>query len=532
MAQKTYRNGGYKKPVIQAKTFSMEYPPSERQVAIKDHSIAREVHLVNNAVAGSGKTTTINYIIDQILRMNSNPFGVKVNRILFTSFMNAIVDVQKPYYVNSPIVECTGLHALGRRAIVKSVCTRPFMPKNKTKKILEDKFGINPFEDELDKEERQDAFMLVKAVCKLVDLVRLTLSDWNNAEHLNKLVSDYGIDVSGIADNVYELVGGVMKESLKNPSMIDFADMLWMPVYMNLPIETYDYVFGDECQDYNKAQQALCRKASEGGIAIFVGDRFQAIMGFAGADCHSVDNLVSTFEATELPLDINYRCGKKIIEAAQRINPIIQAWDQSPDGEILNIGLKELIEKASQEDLVMSRKNKNLIPPCFAMLRSGKKAFIKGKDIGQELIRLYDRATKGAATMNEAQAKLEKFFEKKKERAGKTDDNGATNMAVEILREQEEMLNQFCEECDTVPDVHKAIETMFQDSGTGVRLSSCHAAKGLEADRAFIIDYPNIEIKAQNMTVDARQQERHLHYVALTRAKKQLFLHSEEERED
>lgn len=55
-------------------------------------------------------------------------------------------------------------------------------------------------------------------------------------------------------------------------------------------------------------------------------------------------------------------------------------------------------------------------------------------------------------------------------------------------------------------------------------LSSIHMMKGGEADNVYIIDYPRFPYIYSNQTEDAKQQERNLQYVALTRPKKNLYL--------
>ena len=48
--------------------------------------------------------------------------------------------------------------------------------------------------------------------------------------------------------------------------------------------------------------------------------------------------------------------------------------------------------------------------------------------------------------------------------------------------------------------------------------------KGGEANRVFIYDYPKFPYEFRDMSDDEKQQERNLQYVAITRAKKELFL--------
>ena len=55
-------------------------------------------------------------------------------------------------------------------------------------------------------------------------------------------------------------------------------------------------------------------------------------------------------------------------------------------------------------------------------------------------------------------------------------------------------------------------------------ISSVHSMKGGEADNVYIYDYPLFPYQIGNMTDDDFQQEKNLKYVAITRAKKNLYL--------
>lgn len=63
----------------------------------------------------------------------------------------------------------------------------------------------------------------------------------------------------------------------------------------------------------------------------------------------------------------------------------------------------------------------------------------------------------------------------------------------------------------------------------GVKLMTVHSAKGLEFDTVFITGledglFPHAGMREENMTAEEAEEERRLFYVALTRAKKKLFL--------
>lgn len=75
------------------------------------------------------------------------------------------------------------------------------------------------------------------------------------------------------------------------PELIDFDDMIYMPLVSNVRFFQVDWVFVDEAQDTNPARRALARKMLKpNGRAAFVGDRHQAIYGF----CHPAGTKVLT----------------------------------------------------------------------------------------------------------------------------------------------------------------------------------------------------------------------------------------------
>ena len=55
-------------------------------------------------------------------------------------------------------------------------------------------------------------------------------------------------------------------------------------------------------------------------------------------------------------------------------------------------------------------------------------------------------------------------------------------------------------------------------------ISSVHSMKGGEADTVYIFDYPRFPYMWKDMTKEDEQQEANLQYVAITRAKKNLYL--------
>ena len=67
------------------------------------------------------------------------------------------------------------------------------------------------------------------------------------------------------------------------------------------------------------------------------------------------------------------------------------------------------------------------------------------------------------------------------------------------------------------------IEGLFSDDRPSVILATVHQAKGLEADRVFILYPDNLPMIWENQQPWELKQEMNLKYVALTRAKAELI---------
>ena len=77
----------------------------------------------------------------------------------------------------------------------------------------------------------------------------------------------------------------------RNLAMIDFDDMIWIPLVENFPLPQFDVLFVDEAQDFNEMQRQMILRCVGNNRVVIVGDRNQAIYGFRGADSNSISIL-------------------------------------------------------------------------------------------------------------------------------------------------------------------------------------------------------------------------------------------------
>ena len=118
-------------------------------------------------------------------------------------------------------------------------------------------------------------------------------------------------------------------EVLKDNNAFDFNDLLGKtiklfdenPELLKEYQNRFEYILIDEYQDSSPAQYRLARLLAEKHNNIFVvGDDYQSIYKFRGADMENILNFNEDFEdATVIKLEQNYRCKENIIQASNAV---------------------------------------------------------------------------------------------------------------------------------------------------------------------------------------------------------------------
>ena len=315
--------------------------------------------------------------------------------------------------------------------------------------------------------------------------------------------------------------------------IIDFDDMIWLPVITGCKVWQNDWVFVDEAQDTNPARRALARKMLKTrGRAVFVGDRHQAIYGFTGADSNSIDQICREFNCKMLPLTTTYRCPKAVVAKAQTIVSHIHAHESAPEGSVEYITQKQfdtlsLGERGLHpvEDAILCRNTKPLVQMAYTLIARGIGCHVEGREIGAGLLKLVDRFdTKSAYDFRD---RLVAFCERE---VAKLNSKGKETQA-QALQDRVDTILVIMDAnpaCKTLQEVRDRIAKLFQDSErepvATVTLATVHKSKGREWNRVFVLGQ-----NAYMPSPYARQewqleQEDNLIYVAYTRAKSELVL--------
>lgn len=302
---------------------------------------------------------------------------------------------------------------------------------------------------------------------------------------------------------------------------VDFDDMLYLAVRDDLTLPKFDFVFVDEAQDTNPIQRAILRKILKpDGRLIAVGDPAQAIYGFRGADSEALEVLGREFGCVTLPLSITYRCPTAVVEYVQQWVPHIEARDGAPEGVVSDLGSSWNPLEFLPGDLVVCRTTAPLIAAAFRCIRSNVPVQVLGRDIGQGLKALIKKMN--ARDIDSLGEKLSAYQTREVAKALKDDDERKAEAIKDKVGTLLFLLDELKEDQRTIEMLEKGIDWLFSDKDRCVTFCTGHKSKGLEADRVFWLE--RSKCPAQWARKDwQRQQELNICYVIGTRAKSALY---------
>ena len=229
-----------------------------------------------------------------------------------------------------------------------------------------------------------------------------------------------------------------------------------------------------------------------------------------------------------------------IIDLAKQIVPSIE-WNENGgrEGKVLYDVPLSAVEDG---DMILCRNNAPLIQVYNEFLKIGKKAFIRGKDIGSNLKKLVISTKQDVIN---ADCRFDGLFVRLYDDLFTTRNNimvrseidAQTALKSPIIENKMDMIKALeilSEGINQTEELIKRIDEIFPKSdkkGTGIALSTIHKAKGLEANRVFIVCPSLMPSKAAKKDWEI-QQESNLMYVAYTRAKDVLGFIDEKDFQD
>ena len=240
-----------------------------------------------------------------------------------------------------------------------------------------------------------------------------------------------------------------------------------------------------------------------------------SIYGFNAADEKSFEWFEKFPNTKVLPLSHSFRCAKNIIVEANRLVPEIKALDNAPEGTVRE---GDVLTEAESGDFVLCRTTMPLVKLFFEFLVQHKKAIIKGSDIGVHLIELIGKIT----TIGDLKIFWEnELLDFRKDLKSKGVLNPDEHSGYVALEDKVSTLLFLAKISKSIDDLKEKIQIIFTDEIQGICLSTVHKAKGLEANRVFIIRPDLLPMKVFKSWQQI--QEKNLEYVAITRAKTELI---------
>lgn len=490
----------------------MPFVPSPFQEAIFGWFDNPTTPIIVNAVAGSGKTTTI---VEGFKRMPRNG-----DNRLFAAFNSSIVGELRNRLPQS--VDCNTFHSIGLSALKRN------MPNVRRWDVEKGNLKYRQMARDMRIDRSLgDPKTIQDTVLSLLNYAQVTGAGLTE-ESLTNVAERFGVELpAGFpVDVAADVVKGMLEEGLNQAEngLISFSDMLWIPYYRKFQPKQYEFIATDECQDMNKVQMWLIENAlKKDGKFAAVGDPQQAIYMFAGAENDSFAQIKDYFNAEEMMLSFCYRCPQAVIAEAQKIVPHILAPEGTREGIVATIEDEQFKSMLKRGDMVLCRLTAPLVKLCFQLLGMKIPAKIKGRDIGAQIANTVKQVMKRESDMSQFPTKLYEWENYQlgmlMQKFGSEDQQEAVKDRVAALGVCYTTLNPF-----SVNSFCEAIKDLFSDEASPVTLSTVHRAKGLENPRVFIIRPDKLPLWRKGMTPQQQVQESNLKYVAVTRAKEELYV--------
>lgn len=500
-----------------------DFNPSPYQQEVFDFLGRGRGDLLINAVAGSGKTTTL---LQAARRLRSRDAA-------FFAFNRHIV-AELGERLRGTGMAAQTLHGYGYGALIRAF-GKGRMDERKYRPWA-DQYVEMTLETDLRQRRGRDKAVQDIIVARqrgldnLVRYARLTMTNPADRASLDALMDRFDIVTDTeetrdcIVSGVYPLLDQGKASIQAGPQgSCDFTDMIWGPLACGVPTKQFGTTFTDEAQDLNTAQRMLALgSVGPGGRRVFVGDEHQAIMGFAGADVRSYWAIQEATRATVLPLSVCYRCPGNVIRLAQKFVPQIEARAGAPDGDIRIIRDEQLDIFITEGMLILCRMTAPLVRKCIDLIRHKIPARVRGRDVAQGLIDLA-KAVSREGDFADFPDLLGEFIGRQ---CAALEKKEGTEQRIETLRDKEECLFACYVEFhpQTIEDLCKGISDIFSDERSVVWLSTIHRAKGLEAEVVAILKPEIMPMRRVGQKAADFVQELNLCYVAITRALKSLYL--------
>ncbi len=454
-------------------------PPTAEQEHILSLVSLTTSNLIINALAGSGKTTTLEMIQDVL-----NP------PVLCLAFNRRIADVMVKRFKSTTTVRT--FNGLGHRIWSTACARRVSLDPKKTPDLLKELIK------ELPRGEQGEAWEVYWDVISAVGLAKslgyIPDGKYPNAKRLISKESFYVQLSEDIGPLGQYLCEEVLLRSIKAAyaGLIDYNDQVYMPALFGGTYPKFPTVLIDEAQDLSPVNHQMLHHLSKSRL-IAVGDPYQSIYRFRGAATNGMSKLADRFAMTPADLSVSFRCPRRIVEAVHWRAPAMK-WTKEGGrvAQLRNPTVNSFIDGCA----IICRNNAPLFALALRLLAAGRSVSVSGSDVGPRVVGIMRRLGEDHTPQEELLHEI-KIWEAEKLSKGST-------TAQDIA----ECMRVFASCGATLGQAIAYAEHLFRQSGS-ITLLTGHKAKGLEWPTVYHLD---------PWLLRADEQDLNLRYVITTRA--------------
>lgn len=501
-------------------TLPAAFIPSAKQQAIFDFVESGHGSAVVIAVAGSGKTKTIERclpLIPETKFVQLFAFNAIIAKELKSRIELLAVEFNRPFQRFS----AKTFHSVGFGAVCKKLNARANQfntDGNKLRKLFERNVSPEEFEIYSSFVPKLVSYAKGAGVGPLISDNRDAWRDLISHHDLT-LDSLDGDEEQGI-DLARELLN-LSNRAARDDKWIDFDDMLYLPLLWRLSLWQNDFVFIDESQDTSPVRRAIAKLSLRaGGRLIAVGDPKQAIYGFTGATHDAIDTIKAEFNTCELPLTVSYRCSQAVGALAQSIVPYFEVHEGAVAGAVSHLSLDDALKQIGPKDAILCRNTKPLVQLAYTLIARGTACHVLGSEIGKGLVSLVRKMK--AKDIDGLLAKLTAYREREVAKFMAKGEEGRAEGVNDRCDCIEIFVGALDESERTIAKLLLKIEGLFSDNTNQLTLSTVHKAKGREWNTVAILEPELMPSKYARQAWQAEQEE-NLKYVAFTRAQTHLI---------
>jgi hypothetical protein len=482
----------------------MGHPPTPEQQHAIDLAVTGD-SLVIEALAGTGKTSTLEMVADAMPRKN----------VQYVAFNKAIVAEAQGRMPGN--VSCNTAHSLAMRAVGRKFSGRLNSGGRMRGDQIARELRIQPFVCEvLGTRKILAAGFLGSLVLRAIDQFCMTADPHPTGEHVpippgldepRVIETPDGPKMQNVRGPNYRLLQRELQPALtaawadlsRTVGKLPFKHGHYLKIYQLSKPDIYaDVILYDEAQDANPCMLDIIN-CQQGSQLIYVGDTYQQIYSWNGA----VNALASAVpDAPRSHLTESFRFGEGVALYANKALEWLGA-----SIELKGRGPESFVGPLTDEltDAILFRTNAKAVGTALRLLKDGRKpALVGGADDVVRFARAADELKEGGRTSHPELVCFSSWGEVQ-DYVGFDPNGSELRMLVDLIDEY------------GTDVIIAGLEQTVDEKRADVVLSTAHKAKGREWDRVKLAgDFPDPKERAM------ADEDVRLLYVSATRAKRML----------